>query len=75
VRTEDLVALGAATDAFGVRVEVEDHDPGDTGYEVAHTAVTYVVDDAGRVVVEWPFGTESAVMASDMEILLEEAQP
>lgn len=41
---------------------------------MAHTALTYVIDDTGTVRVEWPFGFSSEDMAADMESLLEEAQ-
>lgn len=70
LRTEDITVLDAATDAFGVRYEVEDHEAGDDGYEVSHSAVTYVVDDTGEVVVEWPFGLDSLDMAADLKTLL-----
>lgn len=68
----DPAALNAATDAFGVRFEVADHEPGTTDYEVSHSAVTYVVDDTGTVVVEWPFGFDSQQMTKDLKTLLEE---
>lgn len=71
LRTTDPAALTAATEAFGVQWEVEEHEPGEA-YEVAHTAVTYVVDDTGTVVVEWPFGLDSESMAADLRTLLEE---
>jgi protein SCO1 len=74
LRTEDADQLAAATEAFGVQFEVADHEPGDTSYDVAHTAVTYVVDDTGTVVVEWPFGSDPADMASDLENLLDTPQ-
>lgn len=70
MRTTDPAALEAAADAFGVQFEVEDHEPGAPAYDVAHTAITYVVDETGTVVVEWPFGLEAEAMASDLEILL-----
>lgn len=38
--------------------------------EVSHSANTYVVDDSGRVVVEWPFGHGVDGMLNDLEILL-----
>jgi protein SCO1/2 len=41
--------------------------------EVTHTAVLYAVDDAGRVVVEWPFGTSAAALAGDLRVLLARA--
>ncbi len=69
-RTEDPEALTAAADAFGVQFEVADHEPGATAYEVSHSAVTFVIDDQGTVVVEWPFGFENTSMASDLRTLL-----
>ncbi len=71
LRTTDPADLENATDAFGVTWEIETHSPGDA-YNVAHTAVTYVVDDTGTVVVEWPFGLGTKDMTSDLEILLDE---
>lgn len=73
LRTEDPAQLDTAKQAFGVRSEIEPHEPGDDDYEVAHTAVTYAVDGEGRVVVEWPFGTTADAIRSDLETLLEEA--
>lgn len=72
LRTDDPTALAAAAEVFGVRYEVADHEPGDADYEVSHSAVTYVVDDAGRVVVEWPFGFDSDDMTADLTTLLDE---
>ena len=66
----DPAALAAAAQAFGVRYEVAEHEPGSTGYDVSHTAVTYVVDDSGKVAVEWPFGFDSDEMAQDLSTLL-----
>ena len=70
LRTEDPEALATAASAFGVRFEVAEHEPGADAYEVAHSAVTYVVDDTGTVVVEWPFGFESTDMAADLTAIL-----
>lgn len=69
LRTDDPAALQAAADAFGVQWEIEEHEPGAT-YAVGHTAITYVVDDTGTVVVEWPFGFETESMSSDLTTLL-----
>lgn len=74
LRTEDAAALAAAAKAFGVRYEVADHEPGQQEYEVSHTGVTYVVDDTGTVVVEWPFGFESDDMVSDLTAILGRSQ-
>lgn len=70
LRADDPTLVDAAADAFGVRYEVEDHAAGDLEYEVSHSAVTYVVDDTGSVVVEWPFGLDSLDMAADLQKLL-----
>ncbi len=69
MRTTDAAQLAAAAKAFGVKFEVAPHAPGDS-YTVAHTAVTYVVDDTGTVVVEWPFGLDTEAMTSDLSSLL-----
>lgn len=68
-------ALTAATKAFGVQFSVAEHQPGDAEYAVAHTAVTYVIDDTGTVVVEWPFGAATDDMASDLKTLLSRSNP
>ena len=73
LRTTDAAQLAAAAKAFGVKWEVAPHSPGDS-YSVAHTAVTYVVDDTGTVVVEWPFGLDSEDMTSDLSTLLNKEQ-
>jgi protein SCO1/2 len=71
LRTDDPAELASAARVFGVQYEVADHAPG-TAYDVAHTATTYVIDDTGTVVVEWPFGFESDLMAEDLALLLDE---
>lgn len=71
LQAADPAALDAAAKTFGVRYEVAEHPPGATTYDVSHSAVTYVVDDTGTVVVEWPFGFDSELMAKDLNILLE----
>jgi protein SCO1/2 len=63
--------LNAVERAFGVRVEIPPHEKGDA-YEVSHTAETYVVNDQGKVVVQWPFGFATDDMASDLKVLLKE---
>lgn len=68
-RTTDPEALAEAASAFGVQYEVTPHEAG-AAYEVSHTGVTYVVDDTGTVVVEWPFGFSSEAMATDLTTLL-----
>jgi protein SCO1/2 len=69
----DQAQLTVAERAFGVRVEIPRHAKG-AAYEVSHTAETYVVNDQGLVVVQWPFGFATDDMASDLKVLLKEAQ-
>lgn len=71
LRTDDPAALAEAARVFGVQWEVEDHEPG-AAYSVGHTAVTYVIDDTGTVLVEWPFGLDHDAMTSDLTTLLRE---
>jgi protein SCO1/2 len=70
LRTTTAAELETAAQAFGVKWQVEAHEAG-APYNVAHTALTYVVDDTGTVVVEWPFGFESRDMTSDITYLLD----
>lgn len=74
LRTDDPDALAAVAEAFTVQWEVEAHDAGEP-YAVAHTATTFVVDDGGTVVVEWPFGFEPEAMTADLTTLLEQETP
>jgi protein SCO1 len=69
LRTTDPAALRAAEDAFGASSSVTTTPEGRV--EVAHSGTAYVVDDQGRVLVEWPFGVTADAMASDLRILLE----
>ncbi|HLT15561.1 MAG TPA: SCO family protein [Acidimicrobiales bacterium] len=74
LRTDDPDELAAAAQAFTVQWEIEEHEPGEA-YAVGHTSVTFVVDDTGTVVVEWPFGVRSREMAADLTLLLSEQEP
>jgi protein SCO1 len=65
--TTDADLLAAAAEPFGVSYEVTLGDDGDI--EVSHSGFLYLVDDEGRLVVTWPFGTSSTEMAADVEQL------
>lgn len=65
---DDEAALGRVLDAFLASAEVQRDDNGDV-VDVAHTAVLYLVNDAGDVVVEWPFGTRAQMIAEDLDAL------
>ena len=60
--------LQAAKDAFQVTSSVTKDASGKV--EVTHSASAYVVNPAGDVVVEWPFGMDAKSMAHDLEKLL-----
>ena len=60
--------LGAAETAFGATSTITRTPSGKN--EVSHTAVSYLVDDTGRIVLMWDFGTPPADLASDMRTLL-----
>ncbi len=67
--TDDPARLQAVADAFGVTYAVTPNDDGEV--DVTHSGFVYVVDDQGRLVLTWPFGTTSDAMASDLAILFE----
>jgi len=68
LRTDDDAALRAVTDAFGASYQTEYPTQGEP--RVSHSAYLYVVDDAGRVVLSWPFGTTADDIAHDLGVLL-----
>ena len=68
LRTDDFAALKAAEDKFAASSSLTPN--GDGTYEVSHTASSSIVDQNGKIVAEWPFGTSPEVMASDLRLLL-----
>ncbi len=68
-RVTDPATLEAAAAAFGAQYDVRTADDGEI--EVSHSADLYVVDDAGDIVLQWPFGTSSADIAADLSTLLD----
>jgi protein SCO1/2 len=68
LRTDSEEELRAAADTLGADYGVTVTDEGK--YEVFHTAHLYAIDDAGMLQVTWPFGTEPASIADDLEILI-----
>lgn len=69
-RTTDAAALQRVEQAFGARHSITPRKGG--GYDVVHSATTYVVDARGRVVVEWPFGMPRRDIAADLSTILQE---
>lgn len=66
---DDGDGLQRALDAFLASAEVSRDDSGEV-VDVAHTAVLYLVDENGDVVVEWPFGTRASMIADDLIALV-----
>jgi protein SCO1/2 len=72
LRTLDGSELTRVKEAFLASSTVTTNDDGQP--EVSHTATMYVVDDAGRVVDELPFGLGADGMENDLRILLSQAK-
>lgn len=72
-RITDPAALESAAGAFGAQYSVTTSPDGEI--DVSHSADLYVVDDQGDIVLQWPFGTSSEDIASDLAKLLAEQQP
>jgi protein SCO1/2 len=70
-RTTDPGELARAEKAFTASHEIGEKDRDGT-YEVSHTATVFAVGPGGEVLVEWPFGTSTEVIADDLRLLLEE---
>ena len=69
LRTDNDDDLKDAANAFGVSYQIGFTDEGDR--EVGHTANVFVVDEAGSVVLTWPFGVPATDMTNDLNILLD----
>jgi len=68
LRTVDRSALARVEEAFLATSSVTEAPDGTV--EVSHSGTIYGVDPDGRVVVEWPFGTQPDDLASDLRLLL-----
>jgi protein SCO1/2 len=68
LRPASPTELQRAEDAFGASSTVT--KAADGTVEVTHTAVTYVVDPAGHVILEWPFGVKRDAIAHDLRQLI-----
>lgn len=61
-------AIRRAADAYGVRyARVETSST--IGYTMSHTADVYLIDQAGRLLRSYPFGTPAAAMIEDLTSL------
>lgn len=70
LRTTEPKLLASVAKAFGAAYRVTKKKDG--GSDVMHTAFVYAADDAGRVRVQWSFGTSPTTYRKDMRLLLEE---
>lgn len=68
LRSTDPVELSRVTEAFAAASRLTPRPDG--SYSVSFTGTVYAVDDTGKVVVEWPFGTSGADMHADLARLL-----
>jgi len=70
----DAAGLTESAEAFGAIYEVEEHAPGDTIYDVGHSATVYVVDDRGLVIWELGFSADRdpQLTADTLESILNE---
>ncbi len=68
LRTEDDTLLQQVAKAFGASYSVTTNAEG--VIDVSHSGNLYVVDPAGTVVLQWPFGLPADAIATDLEILL-----
>jgi protein SCO1/2 len=71
LRAEEDAGLARVAKGFGAVYKVTTDAKGlET---VTHSGNLYVVDHAGSVVLEWPFGLKADAIATDLEILLGKA--
>lgn len=70
LRTTDTNLLERVEAAFLASSSIEKEATGKVN--VSHTAATYVVDETGTVIVEWPFGIGADGMENDLRILFED---
>lgn len=75
LRAPDASSLNAVAYEFGAQWQVDPHPAGATTYGVAHSGVTYVVDDKGQLVWEWPFGTIGPDVAASLQQLYSTIHP
>ncbi|MBI3763853.1 MAG: SCO family protein [Chloroflexi bacterium] len=70
--TGDPAALAGVFSAYGITVEIENRATPDLSYAVDHTARLYLVDPAGRLRAQYPFGVTADDLRQDIEHVLSE---
>ncbi len=61
-------AIRRAADAYDVRFARVDSDSS-AGYTMAHTALLYLIDEHGQLLLSYPFGTPATEIAADIAVL------
>ncbi len=61
-------AIRRAADGYGVRFARVDSDSS-AGYTMAHTALLYLIDQHGQLLLSYPFGTPATEIAADIAAL------
>ncbi|MFN8037789.1 MAG: SCO family protein [Acidimicrobiales bacterium] len=74
LRAPDDSTLWTSTSRLGVQYKIEAHAPG-SSYGVSHTGYQYVIDDQGRAVWVWPYGTPSKDLAATLTALVRGETP
>jgi len=75
LRATDSFQLFGVTDRFGAQWQVDAHEPGASSYGVGHSGLTFVIDDKGQLVWEWPFGTTGPEVAATLKQLMDTVYP
>ena len=70
LRTDDAAQLAAVAKAFGAAYRVTTAKTGEV--DVVHSSFTYAVDDAGKLRLQWGFGTTKKAFADDLRTLLKQ---
>lgn len=70
LRTDDPDLLATVSAPLGVNYSVSANPDG--YIEVVHSAWVYVIDEQGRLLLMWPFGTEPEDIAEDLKHLFKD---
>lgn len=73
IRTDDPYLLRASAKEFGADYSIRYDDRGKR--QVSHTDDLYAVDDAGTILLAWPFGTAPIDIETDLRRLLAGERP
>lgn len=74
LRSPDDSTLWTSTSRLGVEYKIDPHQPG-SSYGVSHSGYQYLIDDQGRAVWVWPYGTQSKDLAATLTSLVRGQTP